>query len=116
MSGHEENLPIRVLIVEDNLDHARLMEIMLRKHESNFEVFVARSGMECLNILEENQTIDVIILDYDLPLMSGLEILVNIKKIRQEIPVVVVTGKGDENIAVTAMKKGLSIEESPFSV
>jgi len=98
--------PIHVLLVEDNVDHAQLMEIILKKHEVKFNVSVARSGLECFEILKSEQPVNVVLLDYDLPMMSGLEILSEVKRLRQEIPVVLVTGKGDEKIAVKAMKQG----------
>ncbi len=95
----------RVLLVEDNVDHARLMEIMLKKHQPSIEVLFARSGMECFSVLEKAR-VDLIVLDYELPMMSGLEILEQIKERRVQAPVIVVTGKGDEVIAVQAMKSG----------
>ena len=79
-----KNQPICVMLVEDNLDHARLLEIMLKRHKSKFDVIVTTSGIECLNHLKTREDVDVIILDYDLPDMSGLETLSNIKAVRPD--------------------------------
>ncbi|MBN2009225.1 response regulator [candidate division KSB1 bacterium] len=100
-----ENERKRVLLVEDNIDHSRLMEIMMKKHQPDVDVIVARSGIECFQVLDKKH-VDIIVLDYELPMMSGLEILTQIQERKLKAPVIVVTGKGDENIAVQAMKKG----------
>jgi two-component system, NtrC family, sensor kinase len=103
----KENDGKRVLLVEDNIDHARLMEIMIKHYQPRIEVIVAQSGIDCFEILDR-MNVDLIVLDYELPMMSGLEVLSQIKEKKVKVPVIIVTGKGDENIAVQAMKKGAS--------
>ncbi|MDZ7260741.1 MAG: PAS domain S-box protein [candidate division KSB1 bacterium] len=95
----------RILLVEDNPDHARLMEIMLNKCDSHFAVSIADSGDRCLEMLE-TQNFKAIVLDYDLPGKNGLEILEEINARNLELPVIIVTGQGDEHVAVKAMKQG----------
>ena len=94
-----------ILLVEDNLDHVMLMEAALKKSDAKFEVDVAVSGDECLEKFAKS-SYDVILLDYSLPKISGLDILENIRERKSDTPVVMITGQGDENIAVEAMKKG----------
>ncbi len=94
-----------ILLLEDNIDHVMLMEAALKESDPKFEVDVAVSGDECLEKFSKN-SYDAVLLDYSLPKMSGLEILEKIREVERDIPVVMITGQGDESIAVEAMKKG----------
>ncbi len=96
---------LQILLVEDNIDHARLMTIMLKKYLPNVHIMIASSGAECLELVKKN-SFHLIILDYELPMMSGLDTLIEINKLNIQAPVVFVTGKGDELVAVNAMKHG----------
>ena len=69
--------PMRILLVEDNLDDAELTERALRKLEIPVEIKVARDGQEALDLLL-NPDIDLptlVILDLKLPKISGAEVL-----------------------------------------
>jgi signal transduction histidine kinase len=104
-SQEEGSIMSKILLVEDNIDHIMLMEVALKTSDAKFEVDIAVSGDECLEKFSKGNY-DVVLLDYSLPKMSGLEILEKIRKVKSDIPVVMITGQGDENIAVEAMKKG----------
>jgi len=95
----------KLLLVEDNIDHAELTEIALRKNISDLEITKAFSAKSCLSLLENN-SFDMILLDYSLPDKNGLAVLEEIKKRGIQTPIIVVTGMGSEMIAVKAIKKG----------
>ncbi len=95
----------KILLVEDNRDHAELTKIALRRHIRNVEVVQAYSGESCLNWLGQDK-FDAIILDYSLPDKDGLQILEEIKARRIKTPVIIVTGMGSEAVAVKAIKRG----------
>ncbi len=95
----------KILLVEDNIDHAELTEIALRRNISDLEVTKAFSAKSCLSLLENN-SFDTILLDYSLPDKNGLVVLEEIKKRGIQTPIIVVTGMGSEVIAVKAIKKG----------
>ena len=95
-----ERRPISVLLVEDNPDHVHLIERRLR--DGGLDVRRASSGKEALASLDG---IDLVLLDYKLPDMSGLETLQHIRRIDGP-SVVMVTGMGSEEIAVEAMRAG----------
>ena len=99
--------PIRVLLVEDQDAHAELLRIRLRRFDPRFEVTRASNGREALELLRA-EAFDLVILDYDLPGMNGIEILEEINASKRRLPVVVVTGQGNQHIAVKAMKEGAS--------
>jgi two-component system cell cycle response regulator len=94
-----------VLIIEDDESMANLEKRYLEK--DGFMVLVANSGRSGLDILSNNTSPDLLIIDYRLPDMSGVDVM---RKVRGEfgksIPSIIVTGGGDENVAVRAMKLG----------
>jgi signal transduction histidine kinase/FixJ family two-component response regulator len=96
---------IKVLIIEDEEAHFQLMKRAILKQLPETSVFHAISAAACL---EELDTInpDIILVDYLLPDMTGIEFLATIKRIGFDIPVIMITGQGDEGIAVHAMKLG----------
>jgi len=64
------------------------------------------SGEEGLDLLKNPNEFDIVLLDYHLPEMNGLDVLRHIKKIRPELPVIITTGHGSEDVAVQIMKEG----------
>jgi PAS domain S-box-containing protein len=95
----------RILIVEDNPDHAELAVAALKKSADVFETDVAATGDECLNLLKK-QDHDIILLDYSLGISDGMSVLKEIRGNYGDIPVIIVTGMGNEKIAVESMKLG----------
>jgi PAS domain S-box-containing protein len=96
---------MRVLIVEDNADQAELMEFVLHRYDKRLSVTVVRSGSACLQKLDDAH-FDVVVLDFNLPQMSGIDVLKTLRAKFYSVPVIFVTGQGDEKIAVQAMKLG----------
>jgi len=97
---------MRILLVEDNSDHRELMRLALTGHDATWQVEGVVSGEEALRRLAEGETCDVVFLDYSLPGRDGLEVLEEILRGEAPPPVVMVTGRGDERVAVEAMKDG----------
>ncbi|MBI1846689.1 MAG: response regulator [Candidatus Rokubacteria bacterium] len=96
---------VRVLLVEDDADQAELVRRSLERQHLPFDVSVARNGAACLETLER-ESVAVVLLDYSLPGMTGLEVLEEIRRRGLTVAVVMVTGQGDERVAVQAMKAG----------
>ena len=96
----------QILIIEDHPDQAHLMELILRRHGQPFAVRIIHDPEEGLAWLKHNP-VDALVLDYSLPKMSGLEVLQHLKKEYPALPVIMVTGQGDERIAVEAMRHGV---------
>jgi PAS domain S-box-containing protein len=97
--------PLHVLIVEDDEDHSKLIEISLLRYNSSFKVDTAQTGAACLKLVG-SRPYAAIVLDILLPDQSGLEVLDKLARMNHETPVVVVSGHGNEQIAVDALKKG----------
>jgi len=96
--------PLRVLIVEDNDDHARLAVEVLHT-EGLFSTEVASSIEEMWNQLAA-RSYDVALLDYYLPDGTGLQALQEISARGYRVPVIMVTGRGDERVAAQAIQSG----------
>jgi len=94
-----------VLIVEDNLDHLELTEIAIRREITEVQFVRALSAEECLQQIKHIK-FDLVILDYSLPDKNGIQVLRALREIDSQLPVVMVTGQGNERIAVEAMKMG----------
>ena len=92
---------VRVLYIEDNEDDVALVRMYLKRYA---DVVGAGSWKEAEKLLEEGD-FDAVLLDYNLPGEDGLKVLEEILK-RRSMPVIMVTGQGDEETATQAMKLG----------
>jgi PAS domain S-box-containing protein len=95
---------IRVLLVDDDVDHAMIVRRTLEK-QGGFAVKHVVDGASCLGTVV-SEPYGVVLLDYSLPKMNGLEVLAKIRELGATVPVVMATGQGDERIAVQAMNAG----------
>ena len=97
---------MRILIVEDNPLDARLVELSLSEVRG-FSFHMVRKATlgEAVSYLE-NEAVDVILLDLDLPDSSGLETLVRCVRHAKNAAVVVLTGFDDDRIAAQCVRMG----------
>jgi signal transduction histidine kinase/FixJ family two-component response regulator len=94
----------RVLIVEDSLDILSfLAEDVLPYH--GYQVAAATTGQEGLDKLSSTDP-DLLLLDLELPDMSGIDILKRVQEDETDIPIVLMTAYGSESIAVEAFRLG----------
>ncbi len=91
---------MRILIIDDNAHHAELAARRLMKE--GWEVFVTDTP----DVTSKFKDYDFILLDYSMPLKSGLDVLQQIKEAEIYTPVILVTGHGNETIASEAIKRG----------
>jgi len=101
-----------VYLVDDDDAVRRSAGFMLKT--SGFEVEAFASGVEFLKQVKQAEP-GCILLDVRMPEMDGLEVQRELKAQGVTMPVIVLTGHGDVNVAVTAMKAGaLDFIEKPF--
>ncbi len=97
---------IHILIVDDNPVDLEIIKTVLKENYAIvYDIDTATSGIETIEKVSKDK-FNLILLDYRLQDMNGIEILEEIKKRELDIPVVMVTGEGDENIAKETIKKG----------
>ncbi|MGA9098210.1 MAG: PAS domain S-box protein [Methanotrichaceae archaeon] len=94
--------PYRILIIEDDPEHAELIKMGFRKHDEFFLDF-AETGEAGLEMISDG-TYDLISVDLVLPGIGGLDVLVRIRKLDPDIPVVMVSGHGTTEMAVIAFE------------
>ncbi len=84
----------RILLVDDEPE---ILEITRWAFEvNNYEVFTTRTGEEALHLLESTPP-DVILADFKLPKMSGIEFLRKTKELKPDIPIIMITGLTHES-------------------
>lgn len=103
-----ENLPVKnVLIVDDNENNRIIMQHMLAYKNINSKL--AANGLEALDILTKGERFDVILMDYHMPHISGLETIEKIKKLfssQEELsPLVVLHTSSEEHEVINAFRK-----------
>ncbi|PIP68003.1 MAG: hypothetical protein CO035_00525 [Candidatus Omnitrophica bacterium CG_4_9_14_0_2_um_filter_42_8] len=97
---------LKVLMVEDNPTDALVVKKRLQKDSAfDYEVTHVVSGEEALLSMEKN-SYNIVLLDYNLPKMGGMEMLAEIKRKNIEVPVIMITGQGDEIVAAQLIKEG----------
>jgi PAS domain S-box-containing protein len=97
---------IRVLLIEDNPGDARLVREMLAEiHTDRYEVVHVERLAQALLHLGDGK-FDAILLDLNLPDAYGLSTLVKIRAAAPHVPVIVVSGLGDEEMAIHALREG----------
>lgn len=97
---------VRILVVDDNIDHAQLAMRALRA-EPAWRVDTVRLGREALERLADN-AYDLLLLDYRLPDMTGLDVLQRVRKDHAEVAVLLMTSQGSEEVAIEALNAGAS--------
>ncbi len=100
-----KNTPERILIVDDSLEMRNFISNVLTT-EAGYSVSVARSGHEGVEITIQESP-DLIITDYSMPEMSGLEMLEELRRREQTMPAILMTAEGSEDIAVRALRAGV---------
>ena len=101
------NNKIRVLYAEDDPRDADLTQTHFQLEAPDFEIEIVDTGQECLERIGQNGY-DVLLLDYHLPDMDGTDVLRTLLRQEFTLPVVMVTGVGDEELVVKALRLGAS--------
>ncbi|MCE1248138.1 MAG: PAS domain S-box protein [Firmicutes bacterium] len=95
----------RVLHVDDNVQFLKLFSVMFRRF---FEITSACDAEQALEILGSDSNFHAVISDYDLPGLSGIELLKRVKSVNSDLPVIFFTGQGNEEVARNAFLLGVS--------
>lgn len=99
-------MSIKTLFVDDEVALLDQAERFLNKKDPEIEVFTASSAQEGLDIFKEKD-IDVIVSDYSMPDIDGIEFLKDIRKDGYGTPFIILTGKGKEKVVMEAVNQGV---------
>ena len=99
--------PIRVLHVDDDPDLAEVAATFLERQDDRFAVEIAASAREGRDRLDAGE-FDCVISDYDMPGRNGIEFLEAVREEYPDLPFVLYTGKGSEEVASDAISAGVT--------
>jgi CheY-like chemotaxis protein len=97
--------PVTILLVDDNPEHRLLVIRNLRRGMRTVNIVECGSGSDCIARIGQTK-FDLVLLDYSLRDMNGLEVLDVLKKIQDSMPIIMLTGREDDQIAEEAKRRG----------
>ena len=94
---------VTVLAIDDDSMHTELIELIMS--EVGCRVLKCYNGLQALQMLEQHPEVDAILVDLEMPVMNGHELICQVKKSEkwQHIPLVVLTGSADEVIRTMSL-------------
>ena len=95
----------KILIVEDEAAIRRVLSKILSEEDKSYEIEEACNGEEAIEKIKKID-FDLILCDIKMPKKDGLEVLLETKELKPETRVVMISGHGDLDTAVQAMKLG----------
>ncbi len=97
---------LNILLVDDEETFVKMLAFHLRDHYG-YKATPAYSGKEAIGLIESSKSgFDVILLDYMMPEMNGLNVLQWMLEQKNQTPVIMLTAAGSEHVAVEALKLG----------
>ena len=95
----------KILIIEDEAAIRRVLVKILTEENKAYQVEEAEDGLAGMEKIKDNDY-DLVLCDIKMPKMDGVEVLEATKKIKPEIPMVMISGHGDLDTAVNTMRLG----------
>ncbi|MTH18138.1 sigma-54 dependent transcriptional regulator [Flavobacterium sp. LC2016-01] len=95
----------KILIVEDEAAIRRVLVKILSEENDSYQVDEAEDGVAGLEKIKNNDY-DLVLCDIKMPKLDGVEVLEEVKKIKPEIPMVMISGHGDMETAIHTMRLG----------
>ncbi len=95
----------KILIIEDEASIRRVLTKILSEESDTYQVEDAEDGLAGLEKIKNNDY-DLVLCDIKMPKMDGVEVLEAVKKIKPEIPMVMISGHGDMETAINTMRLG----------
>lgn len=89
-----------ILVIDDEKPTLKIFSLLLKAF--GYETLTAENGQEGLEVFKKKRP-DIILTDIKMPIMDGIEVLKNIKKISPHTEVVVITGHGDMELAIQSL-------------
>jgi|GEM_PF-1904492 len=96
----------RILLLEDNYTDADLVSLSLRRRWPDLDVQVVNRVADAKKLIETKTIFDLAIFDLKLPDGTGLELLSQMREQQCVLPIIILTGSGNEELATAALKAG----------
>ena len=96
---------LKVLSIEDNIHDAELITYALETDDNRFIVIKAQNKDEFETHLTESD-FDIVLTDFNIMGYDGMDVIDAVKEKKPDIPIIVLTGTGSEEIAIEALKRG----------
>jgi DNA-binding response OmpR family regulator len=114
----EESAEVRrhILVADDEPHIGRIIQLKLEL--APYDVSLVEDGQAALTRLESDEPIDLVLLDIMMPLLSGLDVLAEAKRLphRKDTPVIILTAKGQDADREQALELGaIDFLTKPFS-
>ena len=95
----------KILIIEDEAAIRRVLSKIISEENDAYKVEQAEDGLSGIEMIKDNDY-DLVLCDIKMPKMDGVEVLEKAKKIKPEVPIVMISGHGDLDTAVNTMRLG----------
>ena len=95
----------KILVIEDEAAIRRVLKKIISEENDNYHVEEAEDGLLGIEMIRNNDY-DLVLCDIKMPKMDGVEVLEKAKKIKPEIPIIMISGHGDLETAVNTMRLG----------
>ena len=95
----------KILIIEDEEAIRRVLVKILSEENPKYQVSQAGDGLSGVEMIKK-EDFDLVLCDIKMPKMDGVEVLEAIKKLKPETPIVMISGHGDLETAVSTMRLG----------
>lgn len=90
----------KILVIDDEQPTLRMFTLLLNAY--GYEIFTAENGQEGLELFKQERP-GLVLTDIKMPIMDGIEVLTEIKKVDPHAEVIVITGHGDMELAIQAL-------------
>ncbi len=99
---------INLLFIDDDPSYMAVAQHLLSKYQGKrFNIQWKQDGVSALELLEKNPPIDMLLVDYYLPEMNGLDVTKAIRERNLDIPIIFLTSNRDFRLAIEVMKYGV---------
>ncbi|MBF1126187.1 MAG: sigma-54-dependent Fis family transcriptional regulator [Capnocytophaga sp.] len=95
----------KILLVEDEASIRRVLGSILSEEDKSYQIEEATNGQEAMDMIDKTDY-DLVLCDIKMPKKDGLEVLLEAKALKPALRIVMISGHGDLETAVQAMKMG----------
>lgn len=106
----EDNIykPQTVLIVDDSKTIQRIVANVVKQVLPDANILIGNDGREAFTLFKKNEDIDFILTDWNMPNVSGLEFVKQVRENNKNIPIIMITTEGGKNEVITALRAGVN--------